>query len=132
MGVRVLRTPVRAPTANSFCERFGGTLRRECLDFLIPFNERHLKFVLNNWIAHFNHSNEATHESRARNAGGITSACTAEHSSASYSCGTRCDALPFSGDSIMSIGSSKLLREPRVDFFADHRAGLNGDQLIDR
>jgi putative transposase len=52
MGVRVLRTP----TANSFCERFGGTLRRECLDLLIPFNERHLKFVLNNWIAHFNHS----------------------------------------------------------------------------
>jgi transposase InsO family protein len=56
MGVRVLRTPVRAPTANSFCERFGGTLRRECLDFLIPFNERHLKWILNTWIAHFNHA----------------------------------------------------------------------------
>jgi transposase InsO family protein len=55
MGVRVLRTPVRAPKANSVCERFGGTLRRECLDFLIPFNERHLKFVLKAWIAHFNH-----------------------------------------------------------------------------
>src|ERR671918_898318 len=54
MGVQVLRTPVRAPKANSFCERFGGTLRRECLDFLIPFNERHLKFVLKAWIAHFN------------------------------------------------------------------------------
>jgi putative transposase len=39
LGVRVLRTPVRAPMANSVCERFGGTLRRECLDFLIPFNE---------------------------------------------------------------------------------------------
>ena len=46
MGVRVLRTPVQAPKANSLCERFGGTLRRECLDFLIPFNERHLKAVL--------------------------------------------------------------------------------------
>jgi putative transposase len=56
MGVRVLRTPVRAPRANSFCERFGGTLRRECLDFLIPFNERHLKCVLKSWIAHFNHA----------------------------------------------------------------------------
>ena len=29
MGVRVLRTPLSAPTTNSFCERFGGTLRRE-------------------------------------------------------------------------------------------------------
>jgi transposase InsO family protein len=54
MGVRVLRIPVRAPQANSVCERFGGTLRRECLDFLIPFNERHLRFVLKCWIAHFN------------------------------------------------------------------------------
>ena len=45
MGVRVLRTPVRAPQANSVCERFGGTLRRECLDYLIPINERHLKIA---------------------------------------------------------------------------------------
>ena len=56
MGVRVLRTPVSAPKANSFCERFGGTLRWECLDFLIPFNERHLRLVLKTWIAHFNHA----------------------------------------------------------------------------
>ena len=56
MGVQVLRTPVQAPKANSLCERFGGTLRRECLDFLIPFHERHLKFVLKAWIAHFNHA----------------------------------------------------------------------------
>jgi putative transposase len=54
MGVRVLKTPVRAPKGNSLCERFGGTLRRECLDFLIPLNERHLRFVLKTWIPHFN------------------------------------------------------------------------------
>jgi putative transposase len=36
LGVRVLRTPVRAPKANSVCERLGGSLRRECLDLLIP------------------------------------------------------------------------------------------------
>src|SRR5215469_12156310 len=35
LGVRVLRTPVRAPKANAVCERLGGSLRRECLDFLI-------------------------------------------------------------------------------------------------
>ena len=55
LGVRVLRTPVRAPKANSVCERFGGTLRRECLDFLIPLNERHRKPILKAWITHFNH-----------------------------------------------------------------------------
>jgi transposase InsO family protein len=56
MGVRVLPTPVHAPKANSVCERFGGSLRRECLDYLIPFHERHLKAVLKTWIAHFNHA----------------------------------------------------------------------------
>jgi putative transposase len=43
MGVRVLRTPIRAPKANAVCERLGGSLRRECLDFLIPLTERHLR-----------------------------------------------------------------------------------------
>ena len=54
MGVRVLRTPVRAPKANSVCERFGGTLRRECLDYLIPINERHLKMATKEWVTHYN------------------------------------------------------------------------------
>jgi putative transposase len=54
LGVRVLRTPVRAPMANSMCERFGGTLRRECLDFLIPLNERHLKMTIKEWGLHYN------------------------------------------------------------------------------
>jgi hypothetical protein len=40
LGVRVLRTPLRAPMENSVCERFGVTLNRECLDYLIPINER--------------------------------------------------------------------------------------------
>jgi len=56
MGVRVLKTPVRAPKANAVCERLVGTMRRECLDFLIPFGERHLKQVLTNWVAHYNHA----------------------------------------------------------------------------
>ncbi len=36
LGLRVLKTPVRSPQANAICERLLGTLRRECLDFLIP------------------------------------------------------------------------------------------------
>jgi putative transposase len=55
MGVRVLRTPFRAPQANARCERVIGTIRRECLDFLIPLGQRHLKDILNRWVRHYNH-----------------------------------------------------------------------------
>jgi putative transposase len=53
-GVRVLRTPVRAPQANAHCERLVGTVRRECLDFLIPLSERHLRMMLKEWVCHYN------------------------------------------------------------------------------
>jgi transposase InsO family protein len=54
MGLTVLKTPVRAPQANAFCERLIGTIRRECLDFMIPLNERHVRRVLSEWVAHYN------------------------------------------------------------------------------
>ena len=53
-GVRVLKTPVRAPKANAFCERLIGTIRGECLDFLIPLGEGHLKRILREWVGHYN------------------------------------------------------------------------------
>jgi putative transposase len=53
MGLQVLKTPVRTPQANAFCERVIGTLRRECLDWLIPLNERHLRQILTEWVAHY-------------------------------------------------------------------------------
>lgn len=53
-GLRVLRTPVRAPQANAYCERLIGTMRRECLDFMIPFSEKHLRRLLQEWVAHYN------------------------------------------------------------------------------
>jgi len=52
-GLRVLRTPVRAPKANAYCERLIGTMRRECLDFMIPLNERHLRKTLRSRMAHY-------------------------------------------------------------------------------
>jgi len=54
MGMKVLRTPFRAPQANAFCERLIGTMRRECLDFVIPWNERHVRKILKEWVAHYN------------------------------------------------------------------------------
>ena len=53
-GLRVLKTPVRSPMANAYCERVIGTIRRECLDYLIPFSERHLKRILREFIIHYN------------------------------------------------------------------------------
>ncbi len=49
-GVCVLKTPVRAPKANAYCERLVGTLRRECLDFLIPLTEVRLKRILREFV----------------------------------------------------------------------------------
>jgi transposase InsO family protein len=54
MGLHVLTTPVRTPVANAICERVIGTMRRECLDFMIPLGERHLYQILTAWVAHYN------------------------------------------------------------------------------
>jgi len=54
MNLRVLTTPVRVPQANTFCERLIGTARRECLDHVIPLNERHLRRILAEWVRHYN------------------------------------------------------------------------------
>jgi putative transposase len=53
-GVRVLRTPVRAPQANAYCERLVGTIRRECLDYVIPVHERHLRKTVTEFATHYN------------------------------------------------------------------------------
>lgn len=54
LGLQVAKTPIRAPQANAFCERLIGTMRRECLDFMIPLNDRHLRRVLREWVSHYN------------------------------------------------------------------------------
>jgi Integrase core domain len=53
-GLTVLRTPPQLPQANAHCERLVGTVRRECLDFLIPLTERHLRRLLGEWVRHYN------------------------------------------------------------------------------
>jgi transposase InsO family protein len=53
-GIRVIRAPVRAPQANATCERFLGTARRECLDWLPIASRRHLQRVLAEFIGHCN------------------------------------------------------------------------------
>jgi putative transposase len=53
-GIEVIRTPVEAPKANAIAERFVGTMRRECLDWLLIANRRHLERVLQTFLNHYN------------------------------------------------------------------------------
>jgi len=53
-GVRILRTPVQAPRANAFMERWFGSLRRECLDRLLIVGRRHLERALQIYVEHYN------------------------------------------------------------------------------
>ncbi len=52
-GVRVIRTPIRAPKANAFAERFVRTVRQDCLDHVLIFGRRHLDWVLKAYVAHY-------------------------------------------------------------------------------
>jgi transposase InsO family protein len=53
-GIRIVKTPVRAPKANAIAERFVRTVRAECLDWLLILNRRHLEGVLRVYVRHYN------------------------------------------------------------------------------
>ena len=53
-GIRVIHTPIRAPQANAYAERFVRTIRRECLDWLLILGRRHLERVLRAYTIHYN------------------------------------------------------------------------------
>jgi putative transposase len=53
-GIRVLRTPVRAPRANAYAERWVGTVRREVLDRMLIVGCRQLRWVLADYVDHYN------------------------------------------------------------------------------
>jgi putative transposase len=61
-GVRIIKTPVRSPRANSFAERYVGTLRRECLNHLLIYGEQHLRQILAEYSQHYNE--HRPHQSR--------------------------------------------------------------------
>ena len=58
LGLTVLKSPLHSPKASAICERVIGTIRRECLDHVIVFNEAHLLRILSEYFAYY-------HESRA-------------------------------------------------------------------
>ena len=64
-GIRVIRTPIRAPQANAFAERFVRTVRGECLDWLLILGRRHLEHVLATYVTHYTTASGRTEHSRS-------------------------------------------------------------------
>ena len=50
----MIKTPIAAPKANAHMERQIGSTRRECLDWVLIINRRHLEHVLAEWLEHSN------------------------------------------------------------------------------
>lgn len=53
-NIEILKTPYRAPKANAICERFLGSVRRECLDHILILGESHLYRVIHEYVQFFN------------------------------------------------------------------------------
>ena len=53
-GIKVIRTPVKAPNANAFAERWVRTVRSDCLDRILIVGRRHLEHVLGVYRRHHN------------------------------------------------------------------------------
>ena len=53
LGIESVRTPVQAPRANAIGERVVRTLRRECLDHILPLSEQHVRAVLTEFVTYY-------------------------------------------------------------------------------
>jgi putative transposase len=65
-GMRVIRTPMRAPNANAHIERWVGSLRRECLDRLLILSRHQLEYVLRVYVRHYNERRPHRHSTSER------------------------------------------------------------------
>ena len=52
-GVRIVRTPVRAPNCNAYAERFVRSIKEECLNRVMLLGERHLRRTIAEFVAHY-------------------------------------------------------------------------------
>jgi Integrase core domain len=129
MGLTVLKTPVRAPQANAFCERLIGSVRRECLDFVILFGERHVRTVLHQWVAHYNRGRPHASLGPGLPRSTVQSRRTAPKPATGFETATASWRNRSSADFITSIASSHRLREPTCEtrFIFLRSTGLPAD-----
>jgi putative transposase len=52
-GIRVVRTPPRAPNCNAYAERFVWSVKEECLNHVVPIGERHLRRTVHEFATHY-------------------------------------------------------------------------------
>jgi transposase InsO family protein len=64
LGIRPARTAYRSPWQNGVAERWIGSVRRELLDHVVVFNERHLRQLLRQYVAYYHH--DRTHLALAK------------------------------------------------------------------
>jgi putative transposase len=62
-GIQIIKTPIQAPNANAFAERWVRTVRQECLDWMLIWGRCHLERVLDEYVRHYN--GERPHRSLA-------------------------------------------------------------------
>ena len=53
-GFSVQKTPFMSPNMNSYAESWVGTIKRECLNHFIVFGERHLRYLISEYVTHYN------------------------------------------------------------------------------
>jgi transposase InsO family protein len=53
-GIQTIQTPIQAPNANAFAERWVRTVRQECLDWMLIWGRRHLERVLDEYVRRYN------------------------------------------------------------------------------
>ncbi|MEK6732991.1 MAG: integrase core domain-containing protein [Candidatus Omnitrophota bacterium] len=53
-GFNVQKTPFMSPNMNSYAESWVGTIKRECLNHFVVFGERHLRYLISEYVAHYN------------------------------------------------------------------------------
>ena len=90
-GMKILKTPVRTPVANTFAERWIGTLRRELLDRTIIWNQRQVERLVVDYIDHYNA--HRPHRSLDQRASLGTKPPLADPSHLRVVKSTRCDGL---------------------------------------